>query len=373
MTDNYAEALEVFEADPVPSRMLRALPVQLVETSDGVVLKRGLSILRIDGEGAAEVVSTLLDHAQEPRTREELRGAFAPDVHDAVDDLVEKLSQRRILVAWDGPLDGQPPAPDGLDIFYWNFGAKPELVAERLGSARLTVLGINQVSLSLVEALADGGVSDVTVVDYHLLRNVSFFDDSGALRTTRWNESAQPPVSYRRWADDVRTDERRFIIATSDFGATPAIRHWNRFCVDNGWGFLPVILQDLVGYVGPLVIPGETACYECLRARQNSHMTDPTAARAPETRGFEDQRLAGSHPSMARVSGELAAMEVLKFHGKLPMWRVGTMIEMNLMAPSLAVRKVLKVPRCTVCGPTRLRAPVALDTRVYNLTYGQYQ
>lgn len=371
MTDTRAEEPDVSGADPVPSQMLRALPVQLVETSDGVVLKRGLSILKINGKGAAEVVSALLDFAQEPRTREELRSAFASRDHEAVDDLVEKLGQRRILVTWDGQLGEQLPAPDGLDIFYWNFGANPKLVAEQLGAARLTVLGINEVSQSLVGALAAGGVSDFTVVDYCLLRNVSFFDSAGALRTARWGESPQAPVPYRTWADEVQTDERRFVVATSDFGATPAIRQWNRFCVGNGWGFLPVILQDLIGYVGPLVIPGETACYECLRARQNSHMTDPAAVRAPETRVFEDQRLAGFHPSMARVVGELAAMELLKFHSKLPMWRVGTMIEINLMAPSLTVRKVLKIPRCAVCSPTQLRAPVTLDTRVYNLTYSR--
>src|SRR5207247_6023243 len=167
---------------------------------------------------------------------------------------------------------------------------------------------------------------------------------------------------YRTWADEAEIGEPCFLVVTSDFGATSAIRQWNRYCVGKGWGLLPVILQDLIGYLGPLIIPGETACYECLRARQNSHMTDPAAQRAPETRGFEDQRLAGFHPSMARVVGELAAMELLKFHGKLPMWRVGTMIEINLMAPSLATRKVLKVPRCAVCSPMQVRAPVTVDT-----------
>jgi bacteriocin biosynthesis cyclodehydratase domain-containing protein len=349
--------------------MLRALPVQLAETSDGVVLKRGSSILKIDGEGAAEVVTVLLERAQEPRTREQLREGFAPRDQAAVEDLVDRLVQRRILIIWDR--DFVPAAPDGLDIFYWNFGARSKLVAERLAAARLTVLGINEVSHSLVAALVAGGVTEFTVVDYHLLRNVSFFDGAAELRTDRWAESSRPPVPYRAWADQMQGDEPRFVVATSDFGATPAIRQWNQFCVSNGWGLLPVILQDLIGYVGPLVIPGETACYECLRARQNSHMADPAAQRAPETRGFEDQRLTGFHPSMARVVGELAAMELLKFHGNLPMWRVGTMIEMNLMAPSLAVRRVLKVPRCAVCSPTQMRASTTLDIRVYNLTYDE--
>jgi len=372
MTDIDAVLPGVSDADSTDCARFKALPVQVVEIGDAVVVKRGLSALKIDGEGAAAVVTELLNQAEQPRTRAELRAPFAPRDREAVDSLIDRLIDRRFLTLWTDD-DGQdrPSVADGMELFYWNFAAQAAVIAERLAAARITVLGVNQVSLSLVAALAAGGADDVTVVDYHLLRNVSQFDESGELRSGGWSDALRPPVPYRSWAGDVDPDELRFIVATSDFGSTPGLRQWNRYCVENHWGFFPAVLQDLVGYVGPLVIPGETACYECLRARQNSHMSDPAAQRAPETRGFEEQRFVGFHPAMAQTVGDLAAMELLKFHGQLPMWRVGTMIEVNLMAPSLAVRKVLKIPRCAVCSPTQVRSAPTLDTRVYNLTYDE--
>jgi molybdopterin-synthase adenylyltransferase len=39
------------------------------------------------------------------------------------------------------------------------------------------------------------------------------------------------------------------------------MRKWNDFCVRNDHAFLPIVLRDLIGYVGPLVIPHKTACY----------------------------------------------------------------------------------------------------------------
>jgi thiazole/oxazole-forming peptide maturase SagC family component len=124
--------------------------------------------------------------------------------------------------------------------------------------------------------------------------------------------------------------------------------------------FLPVVLQDLIGTVGPLVIPGESACLECLRARENAHMDDPEKRRASEYGAFHGQVVNAFHPSMASILGDLAAMELVKFHGQLMRSQlVGHLIEVNLVAPEITVRRVLKLPRCEVCGSVVSRSPIS--------------
>jgi bacteriocin biosynthesis cyclodehydratase domain-containing protein len=347
--------------------VLRLLPVQVVELDDGIVLKRGVTTVRFSGQQAAEIVHCVLDGIAAGLDLTQLRGSFAEPHREAVDDLIAQLRVRRILVADGDGLAEQDHAESSLEVFYWNFDVKAELVAQRVGAGRITVLGVNEVSRRLVGALAASGVRDFDVVDYHLLRNVDAFDADGALLCERWGQDDHVPEEYETWANCVENGQPRCIVATSDFGATQAIRQWNSFCVDNTWHFLPVILQDLVGYVGPLVIPGQTACYECLRARQNSHMQQPVAQRAPESQAFEGQGVLGFHPSMAGVLGDLAAMELMKFYGRLPLWQVGHLVEVNLMAPSLLSRRVLRVPRCSACGALRTRSSTNLHASLYRL------
>lgn len=350
-----------------PAGALRALPVQLIEADDGLVLKRGVTTLRIRGEGSAEAVHAVLEAIAAGRDRREIRQSFAEPHREMVDDLVDHLLARRILVAGDAGVTEEDQAERGLDVFYWNFDEQADLVAERVGAGRITILGVNEVSRRLAGALEAGGVTDFDVVDYLLLRNVDVFGPRETVADERWGQPDHAPVSYDTWAEVAGTEPSRCIVATSDFGATPAIRQWNSACIENGWHFLPVILQDLVGWIGPLVIPGQTACYECLRARQNSHMEEPESQRAPEAEAFANQAVLGFHPSMASVLGDLAAMELLKFYGRLPAWRVGNVIEVNLMAPSVTVRKVLKVPRCTACGAMTTHSSTNLHVSLYRL------
>jgi thiazole/oxazole-forming peptide maturase SagC family component len=121
----------------------------------------------------------------------------------------------------------------------------------------------------------------------------------------------------------------------------------------------------MIGSVGPLVVPGDTACYECLRARENANLADPQLARASEAGAFQRRAVTGFHPSMASVLGDLAAIELTKFFGGGLPTRVGRLIEVNLLATTLRTRKVLKVPRCQVCSPANRRSEISTDKNIF--------
>ena len=95
------------------------------------------------------------------------------------------------------------------------------------------------------------------------------------------------------------------------------MRPWNEFCVRHRRPFLPVVLQDLIGYIGPIVVPGETACFECLRARQNSNLINPETQRAAEARAFDGQAIAAAHPAMSASLGAIAGFELTSVSRRL--------------------------------------------------------
>ena len=131
-----------------------------------------------------------------------------------------------------------------------------------------------------------------------------------------WPASLGQPRNHREWFELTQGRGLGCLVVTSDFGGQHLLRNWNRHCVRERIPFLPVVLQDLVGRIGPLVVPGEGSCLECLRARENSHIDDPETHRAAEHGAYEGQVVNAFHPSMASVLGDIAAMELLKLYGQ---------------------------------------------------------
>jgi thiazole/oxazole-forming peptide maturase SagC family component len=168
-------------------------------------------------------------------------------------------------------------------------------------------------------------------------------------------------VAYETWAERLAEHEFSCLVATSDFGGPHLMLEWNRFCVENRLDFLPVVLERFTGTIGPLVIPGETACYECFRLRENANMDAPELERLPETGAAERQGVTGFHPAMANVLGELAAMELCKIYGGGMSWRPNRIIEVNLLGPEIFSRRVFKLPLCPVCSPAVKTSSVYLN------------
>jgi bacteriocin biosynthesis cyclodehydratase domain-containing protein len=339
-------------------RRRRLNRLQVVETEHGLLLKRGRTVVRVEGEASAQIAQALLAVAAEGEaTAEELCAPFPPPLRPSVAQLIEALEARRLLADAAQP---EPAEETPLDVFYWHFGRQREEVARNLARARITVLGVNCVSRRLVAALLDSGLDTVETVDWTPFGNVRLFRRDGTVDPAEWPERLGRPVTWAEWAAAGR--EAGCLVATTDFGGQQLLREWNRRCVATRTPFLPVVLQDLVGTVGPLVIPGESACLECLRARENAQMEDPEARRAAEHAAYPGQVVNAFHPSMASILGDLAAVEIVKFHGQLMRSSlVGNLIEANLAIPEIRTRRVLKLPRCEACGVPARRSPVSDD------------
>lgn len=337
--------------------ILRAFPVQCVETPEGIIIKRGCTQIKVSGHGAAEVTRMVLTStAEDGATFDELATLFPSTFRPHLEHIIDRLISCRFLMPANGPLAPEQPQESCLDVFYWHFGKSAGTVAEKLNRLRIVILGVNCISRQFIRSLDASMVHHFTVVDVPVLRNQRLFGETGHLITREWPEQLAAPVAYDAWKQSIDSTKFDCLVATSDFGGSEEMRQWNRLCVERNWLFLPVVLQDLVGHIGPLVIPGETACYECLTARLNSNQDHCSS----EVMIPEEQSVFGFHPSMASMLGDLAAFEVMRVFGDaLPNRKVGTLIEVKLLVPELKARKILKIPRCSVCSPLYSRASSA--------------
>lgn len=330
------------------SRRLRAVPFRVIATSTGVVLKRGAAMVALEGAGVEELLQDVLRVlASRGATAGDVCGWFGAPQQEAVERLLLCLSERGFLVPAE--LEAEPPAPTdaNLGVYHWHFEQQPGELERKLDQASVALVGLNRLSRALEAGLRDAGVHRIVRVDDPVLRNVQLPADEQAISAERFIEAPLPPVDV--------------IIAGSEFGASRLLGSWNRFCIERRVKFLPVLLKDMIGYVGPLVLPGETACYACLLARQNSNLVDWATRRACEDTDPDTQPLVAIHPAMLAATAATACFELTRLLTGVPQWRVGKLIEVNLLATETTCRRVLKVPRCSVCSPLLAHSRTELE------------
>jgi molybdopterin-synthase adenylyltransferase len=336
---------------------LRAFPVEFFATQEGIVLKRGRIELSIVGVGAKEITARIFDLlGAHGLSRMELRSHFPESFAPAVDSLINELLLKNFIAAAQNVEIADRSEETERNVFYWHFGTSERRVAEKLANKRVVVVGLNGITIQLVNRLLDEANVSLTVLNTPTLKSNSICTEERN-ETNPW---ARRTVNFRNV--DLREldgEDYDCLVATCDFGGQAVISQWNKYCNRRGLPFLPVLLWDLIGYVGPLVIPGETACFDCLLLRQDSHTSDPALERLSQ-RNENDAGLLGVHPALTTILGELAAIELIHFYGiGWPWWRVGTLIELNIVGMSMKTRKVLKMPRCPTCSRMRVQAPVS--------------
>jgi bacteriocin biosynthesis cyclodehydratase domain-containing protein len=225
-------------------------------------------------------------------------------------------------------------------------------VRSAFDSIAIEVLGVNAVSQRLVESLLQVGAR-ARAIDHPGFRNVRFFDQNERLDGDLWH--LPDPEPYESWCRSALQPSSCLVVC-SDFGGLQRIAEWNALANRQGWHFLAVVLQNAVGFVGPLSIPGETACFQCLLSREEANSATVPMRRALERFAFEGQLVAAYHPSMASAAGDVAAMELTKHYAYG--WTsaaVDNVIEINLLAASTVTRPILKAPNCPVCSTLNAR------------------
>ncbi|GEM_PF-5325459 len=127
------------------------------------------------------------------------------------------------------------------------------------------------------------------------------------------------------------------------------LRDWNRVRIAARRPWLLVSLQGAWARVGPLFVPGETACWSCYRARLASHRAHPEAERAWSVL---DRPLGASGPGRhAAAVVALAAGEIARFTRRhAPPLVAGRVFVVDLETLEGGSEAVWAVPGCPDCG-----------------------
>ncbi len=258
-------------------------------------------------------------------------------------------AQERFLAAWSGQGNDQ---------------------MEVLRRARVVVVGLEPWGVVLASELAASAVGHLHLFDDGLVGE----DDLLGSRVFSSGDCGRPRVealadvlSHRAASTELVTgpfeelnlpgDECSLVIGAL---APDELKAWltlARICHEAGARSLSGYLQGREAIVGPLVIPGQTACWNCFRLRQAANVSQPE-----DERNFQEAVLQNPAPlrpraylaSMPPLVGQLVALEAVKFlvAGASPL--VGRVLIHDLIDPESALHTVVRVPWCEICGQAQV-------------------
>lgn len=151
------------------------------------------------------------------------------------------------------------------------------------------------------------------------------------------------------------------IVCCQDRKDMKALRAANAEAVAAGVPFLPVCIDRHIIAIGPVTIPGATACVECMYQRERMNAGDDTDKPNP-------MPAHGTVSDFAlRFAAMLAAGEAARFlSGAIYDLHIASLVKHSLVTGRRTTSVILKVPRCPVCGPQRKRGPLVDTFALYD-------
>lgn len=141
----------------------------------------------------------------------------------------------------------------------------------------------------------------------------------------------------------------RLVVGCFNGQRTEPVEALNQTCVDLGLPLLIYRSFPLTVAVGPLIVPGETACLHCLLQRERS------------VRGIEDLGTFGVGEDAGSMNFAFAldvlAFEAIRWLAGCDVATLAKVWRLDLLTGRTHVSPVLKLPRCSVCGVHHSQPP----------------
>jgi len=359
----------------VPERVFyRLLPgTDVIPVGDDVVLASDGVTLRLEGDSATlfrDRVLPLLDGTRSlAEVSAAIPGVAAGDLRRHLDALVVS----RVLGRQDAPhrTDDDAGLASPLLRFIDAVGLSPAEAATRLAALRVAVFGLEGPGAYLASGLVASGVGTVLLVDPYpcqpadvaAMLALSAVDGASRQEVVRSALQAQGTDATLEVGGEAPLDRAGVAALAADCDLVVG-------CFDKGFSATNVWLNDAAlaldtdalyatlrgptAWVGPLVVPHETACWLCWRMRAIACDDDFNASMAIEEFRDGQRRPAlhegGTIPALAQMVGGLMGLEAVKHllglgRGTL----AGHVQEIDALAGRFELHGVLAVPDCPAC------------------------
>jgi bacteriocin biosynthesis cyclodehydratase domain-containing protein len=304
----------------VPERPLLKPWYRLAAEDDRIVLEYAQAAVVFDGAAAGRLLPALLPLLDGEHSIGEIVAILGEPAAPAIEQALKLLADHRLLTS---PL---PTAADDTLRFLFatdRRGADPADLVASLDQARVAVAGSAGVGEELARVLRCSGIRGI---------------ERGSL-------SNGP------------SGTAELVVVAPGVAELRELEAWNRHCLSQGTTWLALLPCDgRVAPVGPLFVPGETACYDCFRIRRASTCGYAEEFWSLEGSAVEAPDALPLRRAVAGVAGWLVLRWLAGRDASLPGIVHALEIGSSL---TLAQHHVWRVPRCPSCSEASGAAPPA--------------
>ena len=359
----------------------------------GVLLRSDLGMFQLQDAHAQMFANAMVPLLDGSKDKEAIAAALGQFSRQSVLAFLELLEQQGLV----------EPVPDesgnrrwsGQEAFFRKWTDQSEELARRLRMARVLVAGLEPWGVVAVTELAASGVGAL-----HLLDDGQITADDLLLVRT-WNShhvgrsrasalvetlaeaapwcgvtAGSPPLSDDR---DSLLHDAHWDLIIGAFAADELrlLRFLAGYAQRAGVQSLFGYIDGLDAVVGPAVVPGQTACWNCARLRQLAHADHLEEAHSLHTALLAERPRPRSRTylaPMAALAGQLLALEAIKITSRYaPSQLFGRLLVQNLVTLETSLHTVIRMPWCEVCGGAASGGPPPGGPRIARDSSGEPQ
>ncbi len=332
--------------ESVGTYCLQSISLVLVRGEDGgtLLIKKGHReiLLEFADPLDREAAIQLIEAASQPIELERLLSSVS--WRPGLEKIVEQLVELKILIE---PVDISHLLLDrhferALDNCLWEKELSwLDWLQERVS---VKIIGWNNLGLSIAKIMKQMGISDLELIDDPYLRNSQLEEEEVSPSAFSWSDLAE---------------SKSLLIIADELGNSSRLLSLNELLLEKRIPFLPIFTLSHIGYIGPLVIPGRSSCFQCLLTRLEERGAPANLLNVTEREWFEWQEQSSCHPSLIALLSHLFAYQFtfqllyqmrsdLKEKNSLPSY-CNSITELDLDLPEITKRRLLPHSECPAC------------------------
>jgi ribosomal protein S12 methylthiotransferase accessory factor len=341
----------------------------ITPTEVGVLLRSDLGMFQLHGSDVHFFVNAMVPLLDGSCDKEAVADVLRQYSRESVMAFLDLLEQHGLLEPIpDEPRDERWRAQDA---FFRKWTERPEELTRRLREARVLIVGLEPWGVVAASELATSGIGTLHLIDDgHVVP-----DDLISARILNAEQVGRP---RREALAETLAEATPWCGITTD--SVPG-RDDSGFATEGTWDLIIgalagdelLLLRRIAGFahranvtslyghlegldalVGPVVVPGQTACWNCARLRLLANADHQEAAHALHTSLLSDRRTPRMRTylaPMAPLLGHLLALEAVKIVSRYtPSHLAGRLLVQNLVTLETTLHTLIRMPWCEICG-----------------------
>lgn len=389
LTAGGAFALPALKKEMIVKKLRLTPAASVTPMDDGILLQSDLGSYQLQGRDIRVFVTDVMPMLEQNKTLEEICAALADYDNDSIASVINVLKECGLVEEISESADVPPWPAHERFIRQWK---SEEANDGGLHQKRVLITGLEPWAIKAADELATVGIAHLHLIDHgvitedDLLFHRAFSDRHlGMNRAEALKDTLQACTA---WCDvtietDItlsdtgvfepqRDDTWDLVMITLGNEAQYAIKAISEYVQHKGLTALYGAVDGLESHVGPLVVPGETACWNCLRLRKIGASENPALSHVLENSALENQlsnRARSVLSPMVSVNGHQLAMEAIKLLSGFTRSDLSNHVRIqNLVTGESEQHQIIPVPWCDVCGgPDHLTSPPDLTGRLNHL------